>query len=146
LPPCLSPRSLARSGAVTKKAKRQKAVGTGSPAHKEKAERAKIDEAEMLISEGHYRAAVLILNIPLECALREATHRAGIRLAHSARPGVQMANALFKADVLYKSDVIAARLFSEIYERAAGVSAEPPAGEARLAVELLKCILQSLVV
>lgn len=131
---------------VTKKARRQKTVGTGSLTHKKKAERAKIDEAERLISEGHYRAAVLILNIPLECALREATHRAGIRLAHSARPGVQMANALFRADVLDKSDVTAARLFSEIYERAATVPAEPPAGEARFAVELLKRILQSLIV
>jgi hypothetical protein len=134
------------AGTITKKARRQKAVGTGSPAHKKKAEPAEIDEAERLISEGHYRAAVLILNIPLECSLREATHRAGIRLAHSARPGVQMASALFRAEVLDKSDVSAARLFSEIYERAATVSAEPPAGEARLAAELLKRILHSLVV
>ncbi len=134
------------AGTVTKKARRQKPVGTGSPAHKKKAKQAKMDEAEKLISEGHYRAAVLILNIPLECALRGAAHRAGIRPAHSAMPGVQMANALFRADVLDKSDVTAARLFSEIYERAATVSGEPPAGEARLAVELLKRILQSLVV
>jgi hypothetical protein len=101
---------------------------------------------KVFISEGHYRAAILILNIPLECALREAAHCAGIRLAHSARPGVQMANALFREDVLDKSDVTAARLFSEIYERAATVSAKPPAGDARLAIELLKHILQSLVV
>ena len=131
---------------VTKKAKRQKAVGVGSTSLKQQAERVKINEAEAFINYGHYRAAILILNIPLERVLREAACRSGIKPAHSARPSVQMANALCRADVLDKSDATAAKLFSEIHERAATVSAEPPAGDALLAVELLKRILQSLVV
>jgi len=144
--PCTRCRHAEPTEAITKKAKRQKAVGAGFTASNENPERAKIDEAEIFISTGHCRAAILILNISLERALREAAHRAGTRLTHSASPGVQMANALFKADVLDKSDATAARLFSEIYERAATVSTEPSVGDARLAIELRNRILQSLVV
>jgi hypothetical protein len=119
-------------------------VGADSTAQKEKPEQAKLDEAETLIKDDHYRAAIAILQFTLDHSLQEAIRHSSIKPAHPLRSSIQKAEALSRENVLDELDVAAAKLLSKIYDRAVSDFTEPSAGDACLAVELIRYIMQSI--
>jgi hypothetical protein len=132
--------------AVAPKPDRRRSVGAASATPKEKCDRAKLDEAQILINLGHYSAAIAILDFALEYALQDAVRRSNIKLNGSLKSSIQIANALFRANAMDKMDVAAARMFSEIRDSAAHGLIEPSASDAWLAVALLRRILRSVAV
>jgi hypothetical protein len=122
-------------------------ISIGSTAQQEEPERAKINEAQALINGGHYRAAILILQLSLDHSLHEAIRRSNIKpTRRPQKSSIQKAKALFRENALDESGVVATRLFSKIYNRAVRDLTEPYAGDARLAVELMRHIMQSVAV
>lgn len=104
----------------------------------------KLPEAQALIENGLYRAAVATLGVILEHALRQAIYRADVPLSRSTASSSQMGTALLTANLITKSDLRAVKQFAEIRNRAVHELAEPSADEARMALELLRRILQAL--
>jgi hypothetical protein len=121
---------------------RQKVVGAHA-ATKEELAQAKLNEALALISNGCYRAAILMLGVVLGHSLREVARRSTLTFIHSPNSSIRMMHALARANVIDKSDVAAIRLLAEICDRATFDLTEPSAEEARLATELLRRILRS---
>jgi hypothetical protein len=119
-------------------------VRAGSTAQKEGPELAKINEAQTLINGGHYRAAIVILQLSLDYSLQEAIRRSNIRPVGPLRSSIQKAKALSRENLMDGSDVAATRLYSKIYNRAVCDFTEPSADDARLAVELIRHIVQSI--
>jgi hypothetical protein len=132
------------TGVEVNQARRQETVSAGSAPAKAKPEQAKLAEAQCLIDSGHHCAAILILKIALEWALQEAVQRSNIRTSRASRSIINMTKVLFNANVLNKSDVAAARHFSEIYHQAIAQFAEPSASQAHMAAEITRQIVQSI--
>jgi SIR2-like domain len=107
-------------------------------------ERDRLDEAQSLIDAGLYRAAVAVMGVVLEHALRQAIARADITLPRSPSSSTQMAIRLARAKAITKSDENDIRQFTSIRNRAVHELEELPEGDTRLALELLRRILQSL--
>jgi hypothetical protein len=119
-------------------------VGADSTAQKERLEQAKLNEAEILIKGGHYRAAIAILQFTLDHSLQEAIGHSSIKPAHPLRSSIQKAKALSRENMLDESGVAATKLFSKVYNHAVCDFREPTADDAHLAVELIRYIMQSI--
>jgi HEPN domain-containing protein len=118
-------------------------VEAGSAPQEEEFARTKLNEAEDLTNAGHYRAAIFILQPALEYFLQERMHRSNVEPECPLRSSLQKAKILVREKVLDESNVEAARLFSHIYGHALCDPAEPCADDARLAVALVRRIIQS---
>jgi nucleoside 2-deoxyribosyltransferase len=107
-------------------------------------ERTKLDEAQSLIDNGLYRAAVASMGVILEYVLRQNIRTVDIGRLHRFPSVIQMTNALHEAGRIDDQLRAEIRQFSEIRNRAVHELAEPSADEAGLALQLLKHILQTL--
>jgi uncharacterized protein YutE (UPF0331/DUF86 family) len=107
-------------------------------------ERGKLDEAQALIENGQYRAAVAIMGVILEHALQQGLRAADIAYERRSASATQMAIDLQRTKIIDKSDLAAVKQFSQIRNRAVHELAEPSGDEARLALELLRRILKVL--
>lgn len=106
--------------------------------------RDRLDEVQTLIDNGLYRAAVATMGVILEHTLQQSARGSDTMSRYRLASITQMVNALHKVDKIDKSTATAIRQFAEIRNRAVHELAEPSADEARLALELLKRILQAL--
>jgi hypothetical protein len=127
-----------------KKAKRQQTIAATATSSKEELVQQKLNEAQTLINNDYYHAAIIMLGVVLGHTLREAVRRSNVTLTHSLNSKTRMVRILVTEGAINKSDVAATRLLTEICDRATHDFTEPSAEEARLAVELLRRILPSL--
>jgi hypothetical protein len=104
----------------------------------------KLNEAQTLINNGMYRAAVAIMGVILEHALQNAIRRADILVRRRLASSAQMADVLFQAGALGEPEVAVIRSFADIRNRAVHHLEEPSSDDAKLALGLLNRILQSL--
>jgi len=104
----------------------------------------KLREAETLIRNGMYRAAVAVLGVILEHALQTAIHGADLNIKRHPTSSYQMARALFEARVLGEAELAAVKQFAEIRNSAVHQLEEPSSNDAELALGLLRRILRYL--
>lgn len=107
-------------------------------------ERNKLDEAQSLIENGLYRAAVASMGVILEHALRHRLPTVGFIRPMKMASTAQMADALRDAGVINNELKMEIKQFTDIRNRAVHELEEPSADNARLALQLLKHILQAL--
>jgi nucleoside 2-deoxyribosyltransferase len=122
----------------------RKSIDEVTAALRSQLERNKIDEAQALISSGQYRAAVAVLGVILEQALRDALSRFGVKSSRPLTSSVQMASALSRVNKLDRQILALIRDFAQIRNRAVHELAEPSREEAHLALDLVRRILQAL--
>lgn len=106
-------------------------------------ERNKLDDAQSLIDNGLYRAAVASMGVILEHALRQAMRAADI-MSYRPSSSNQMAEGLLNVNKIDNSLRAEIGRFTGIRDRAVHELEEPSGDEARMALQLLKNILQVL--